>query len=127
LKWAKTILYSFIAITLLVATTGMTLHKHYCMGRLKAVAINQHIDNCSGEDKEPMPCCKDVAQELKVEEVTQTVFDFDSHPHLFQIACIQFFISTKFIPSEEKKHPSKHYPPPIPVADFQANYQVFII
>jgi hypothetical protein len=47
------------------------------MGRLKSVAVYEHAHGCSGSGMtDPMPCCEDVSDVLKVEEMAQTAFDF---------------------------------------------------
>jgi len=127
LKAIKNIANTILAAALLIATTGVTLNKHYCMGRLKSVAVNAHAANCSNADRgEQMPCCKDVSQELKINDITQVSFDFDSRPALFQIAIIQYVLLNKTLLTEEK--PSFKYDPSPPAKlDFQAVFQVFLI
>lgn len=97
------------------------------MGRLKSVAINRHASNCSASGEEKMPCCEDISQELKVEEVTQVGFDFDSQPELFQIAFVQFFLLNLSLTSEQEHFALKYYTPPPPEIDYQADFQVFLI
>ena len=98
------------------------------MGRLKSVAINAHAANCAnGDQKEQMPCCKDVSQELKINDITQVSFDFDSRPDLFQIAAIQNILLNKTLLKEEERPHPKYYPPPLAALDFQAVSQVFLI
>ena len=118
-----------LAVILLIATTGVTLNKHYCLGRLKSVAINEIASPCAGEKGEPiqMPCCEDVTQELKVEEITQVLFDFDGQPDLFELAFIRFFVLDEPILISEKASIPKHYSPPPPEIDVQVDLQVFLI
>lgn len=47
---------------------GVTMHKHYCMGRVKDVAYFEKSKHCAemiGMEQEdcPMSCCKDTEQE----------------------------------------------------------------
>lgn len=124
----KNIANTFLAITLLVATTGITLNKHYCMGRLKSVAVNEHAAHCFAGEEEQMPCCKDVSQELKVEEITTADFDFDANPSLYELAIINFVIVNRDgISSDVDKSHFRHYSPPLPDAEFQIAHQVFLI
>ena len=74
-----------------------------------------------------MPCCEDVSEELKVEDLTQTTFDFDPQPNLFEVAFIQFFVLDQSFSFEEEESLAVHYPPPIPSIDYQIDYQVFLI
>ena len=97
------------------------------MGRLKAVAINQTANPCSESSEKQMPCCDDVSQELKVEEITQNSFDFDSQPDLFQIAFIQFFVLEQSFNDDHQKTLATYYPPPKTATDYQVAYQVFLI
>ena len=78
----------FLAVLLLVATTGVTLNKHYCMGRLKSVAVFVSANPCDNGMEDPMPCCKDTSEELKVDELTKASFDFKSTTDLYLLATI---------------------------------------
>ena len=93
------------------------------------MAINETANPCFGLDGEPMdmPCCNDISQELKVEEITKASFDFSSEPQLFQIALIQFFLVDDPIFQTKEFALNRDYSPPIPVADAQAYLQVFLI
>ena len=67
-----------------------------------------------------MPCCEDVSQELKIKDITQVSFDFESRPDLFQIAAIQDIPFSKTLLKEEGKPHTKHYPIMPAEFDFQA-------
>ncbi len=98
------------------------------MGRLKSVAVFEHAKNCSGTDEaDPMPCCEDVSQELKVNEITQVVFDFDSQPQLYELITIQFIAANISVASQLEKPKFTDYLPPPPTINFQVDHQVFII
>lgn len=123
---AKKIANFFLSLSLLIATTGFTFNAHYCLGQIKSVSINENIKYCNGEEK-PMPCCKDISQELKVEEITQAGFDFDSAPDLYEVAIITWFVSTHTnLQALERTYPPLYSPPPLHT-DFQSSYQVFLI
>lgn len=97
------------------------------MGRLKAVAINEQVSLCAESGEEKLPCCDDIRQEFKIEDVTQIAFDFDSQPDLFEIAFIQFFVFQQSFNSEEQRPLLVHDPPlPAPI-DYQVAYQIFLI
>lgn len=118
-----------LAVLLLVATTGITLNKHYCMGRLKAVAIFEETKACGeNESEEPMPCCKDVSEHMKVEEITEASFDFKSAPDLFQIAIISFITSDKhLVIAASKTLAYSEYPLPLPDQELFILNQNFLI
>lgn len=115
-----------LALILLVATTGITLSKHYCMGRLKSVAINEHAAHCFINESEQMPCCEDVEEELKIEEVTTASFDLDLQPDLYQIAAITFILFNDS-PRHTIVKSSLGKSPPLPDQDFQILHQTFLI
>lgn len=66
-----------LVMLLLFATTGVTLSKHYCMGRLMSVEINDHAQGCQDADENKMPCCENTTEELRIEQLQKTVFDVD--------------------------------------------------
>lgn len=115
-----------LALILLVATTGVTLSKHYCMGRLKSVAINEHASHCFKSETDRMPCCEDVEEELKVEEITTSSFDVDLSPDLYQIASITFVLLHQTSQSVAITFPLEESPP-LPDQDIQVLYQSFLI
>jgi len=80
-----------LASLLLLTTTGISLSKHYCMGRLRSVAVYAHADKCMGGDfEEPMPCCEDTHEVLKVEELHVANVTLDLQPVLFILATIEW-------------------------------------
>jgi len=124
----KNILNSFLAITLLIATTGITLNKHYCMGRLKSVAVNVHAEHCFEGEEEQMPCCKDTSQELKIEEITTVAFDFDANPELFELAIVNHILLKDITHTLEQEKPElQYYDPPLPDKDIPVLIQSFLI
>ncbi|MEM6831265.1 MAG: hypothetical protein AAGA66_01625 [Bacteroidota bacterium] len=124
--WSQIVNVS-LAVVILITTTGVTLNKHYCMGRLKSVSLNEQAATCFHGETEKMPCCEDVHEELKIKEVTTVIFDFDATPHLFQLATISFFtvhLSPDLIGS--KPVPFDESPPPLP-SRLRILHQVFLI
>ncbi len=100
------------------------------MGRLKTVSINEKVNMCSNanEESEPLPCCKDVSEELRIDEVTQTSFDFDGQPDLYELAIITW-ITFGSLPDtfDLDKRQFQYYASPPPDSDFQVSHQVFLI
>ena len=72
LKRAATILFSFVY---LMATSGILVGQHLCMGRVKHSALFQKTEKKCGmsgeEHKGLMPCCEDVWSLEKVEDDQQ--------------------------------------------------------
>ena len=125
MRHANQILHSFLALVLLLATTGVTLNKHYCMGRLKSVAINEVAKQCGEGEK--MPCCEDIAEELKVEEVSTTSFDFDASQDLYELAIINFVLKDSDADFASIFIPEIHTDPPPPDRDITVLVQKFLI
>ena len=55
-----------LAALLLFSTLGITLNKHYCLGRLQSVALFQKDKSCSDKD---MPCCENEQEVLIVDNL----------------------------------------------------------
>ena len=72
LKRAATILFSFVY---LMATSGILVGQHLCMGRVKQIVLFQKTEKkccMSGEEHEGlMPCCEDTWSLEKVEDDQQ--------------------------------------------------------
>ena len=72
LKRAATILFSFVY---LMATSGILVGQHLCMGRVKQIALFQKTEKkccMSGEEHKGLtPCCEDVWSLEKVEDDQQ--------------------------------------------------------
>ena len=98
------------------------------MGQLKSMAVNTHAQSCLDGEEEQMPCCKDVSEELKVEEVTTVAFDFNSNPDSLELAIVNHFLhrNNDFTLKQEKPH-FKYYSPPLPDRDIPVLFQSFLI
>ncbi|MEP5614386.1 MAG: hypothetical protein ABJP45_19195 [Cyclobacteriaceae bacterium] len=124
----RKIVNTLVAIILLIATTGITLNKHYCMGRVKSVAIFHHAENCMGNDLiDPMPCCEDVSQQLKVENLAKASFEFESTLSLNLLAVYYFVLDQRLISFEKDKPEFHDYSPPPPDRDIPVLIQSFLI
>ncbi len=70
---AKKIASICLALLVLVATVGITVNKHYCMGQVRYMAINLKADSCMeamGLESAAgcfMGCCHDTSQQFKAE------------------------------------------------------------
>ncbi|MEP5614455.1 MAG: hypothetical protein ABJP45_19540 [Cyclobacteriaceae bacterium] len=117
----------FLAVLLLVATTGVTLNKHYCMGRLKSVAVFVSANTCEAGKEDPMPCCKDTSEELKVNELTKASFDFKATADLYLLAAITYVLLEDTYSSADKQVEFYNYDPPLPEQDIRVLTQVFRI
>jgi len=99
------------------------------MGRLKAVAIFHQVENCFGGDTETqMPCCEDVHEELKVDDLNPSTFDFKLSPQAYQLV-FNVFPSwvENFYFIEEDNHLVIIKSPPPPLLNLNIAHQVFLI
>ena len=93
------------------------------------MAINVTAKPCydlNGSEK--MPCCDDVTQELKVEEITTAGFDFDASPDLFEITVVDFvLLSEVYLREEQEFSFYQDYPPPLPSEDLYLLFETYLI
>ena len=93
-----------------------------------SIAVNEHATHCFDGEEEQMPCCKDVSEELKIEEITTTGFDFDATPDLFQLAIVSYVLLEDPILDDDPDKPHfQHYSPPLPDKDITVLVQSFLI
>lgn len=115
-------------LLVLLASSGVLLSKHYCLGRLKSVSYFQKANNCCGEgNEETMPCCENVDEFLKLDTFHHTSLDFDFQP----TASLPLMVCFQLLETEptREKHLTLHnlaLPPP-PKRSFVLLYQNFRI
>lgn len=115
-----------LVMLLLFATTGITLSKHYCMGRLMSIEINDHAQGCQDEDEDKMPCCENTTEELKVEQLQKTVFDIDLATNSLLIQEIAYVLSDR--DPQEVSYPFVDiHSPPLIAKDIPLLVQRFLI
>ena len=61
----KRISHIVVAALLLFATTGMTVHQHYCQGSLVETSIFHELDFCCGEGAD---CCNNESETFQLDE-----------------------------------------------------------
>lgn len=83
-----------LALLILASTAGITVHKHYCMGKVRNVALMHKADNCLGESDMDMPfdCCKDTVEEFKVDDLAKVDFNFDISPDLYLVTALAYYL-----------------------------------
>ena len=97
------------------------------MGRLKSVAVFVSANPCDNGTEDPMPCCKDTSEELKVDELTKASFDFKSATDLYLLATITYVLLEDSYTSTDKEAQFYNYDPPLPDQDIRVLHQVFRI
>ena len=69
-----------MAVVMLIATTGFSMNKHYCMGSLKSVKVyfsdqHDHSDDACGDMGRMMECCDDEHSQWKIQDLTKNQDD----------------------------------------------------
>ncbi len=123
-----------MAMILLVSSIGVVMHKHYCMGRLKNVALFTKADSCMSAmglaDNEPCPmgCCEDTVEEYKVDNLEKGHFTFDARPDLQLLAVFVYSVVQLNLDNETSDHnPYQNYKPPLIAQDVPVMVQSFLI
>jgi len=129
----KNIVHISLAVLLLVATMGMSINKHYCMGQLKSVAIYMDAPNCfdlAGEKgKSSMGCCETTSDFFQVDDDRQSVsYQFDIEADYTLLYAYGEYESGKMaLLSSRVPQKNQYYKPPIPEQDVLIKVQSFLI
>lgn len=120
-----------MAVVLLIATTGFSMNKHYCMGNLKSMQVyfsdhHDHADDACGDMGRMMGCCDDEHTQWKVEDLNK-----QSDENLF--VAVDFAFEAALITPPEYIHLSEEpvvpaipdYSVPDPPEDLLVSHQVF--
>lgn len=129
------ILNIFLALLLLLSTSGVTLHKHYCMGQLKNIAVFKEAKSCMDKmdmDENAlacaMSCCEDVEEEFKVTDLNKAAFGFNLVPELHLVAVLTYLFIDLDLFSSVKRHSSYlNYKPPLIDPDITVLIQSFLL
>lgn len=99
------------------------------MGRLKSVALFEAAGSCIDRGfEEPMPCCEDISEEWKVDELTQTSFDFEIDPGYHLLATTIYLIEDQTQQTKEFTNTKyKNFAPPLIDRDIPVLVQSFLI
>ena len=99
------------------------------MGRLKSVAVFHSAENCMGKGfEDPMPCCEDVSEQLKVDDLAKATFDFKSTTDFYLVAVISFvLLDNSYTTNENDKPKFSNYLAPPPDRDIPVEIQSFLI
>ncbi|MEL7145081.1 MAG: hypothetical protein AAFO69_01830 [Bacteroidota bacterium] len=133
MKIQRKILHVSMAIVLMVATTGFSMNKHYCMGSIKSMQVyfsqqHDHTDDACGGSERMMDCCDDEHMQLKVDELSKQTEDI-------HLGALDFaFTITEITPPEflhlsDSKEDSREpdYLIPDPPGDLYVAHQVFLL
>ncbi len=130
MKLLKNILHYALTLMLLIATTGVTLNKHYCMGRLKSVAVFHKAESCKTKFgwECPKHCCDDQQEEYKVEDLSKVNHNYDFSPELQLISVIDYAVILDELYSEDTDKPQYlNYKPPLIDQNIPVQVQSFLL
>ncbi|MEO1050517.1 MAG: hypothetical protein AAFX87_07815 [Bacteroidota bacterium] len=100
------------------------------MGRLKTVSYFEKADNCGGDEASSMrdmPCCEDISEEYKVEDLQKVNFDFTS-ANLSFIAVVTYVLLDVDLLSVSASHDHYlNYKPPLIAQNVPILVQSFLL
>jgi hypothetical protein len=130
MQFFKNIANVSMVVILMIATMGVTLNKHYCMGQLRNVSLFQQVASCeegmgmSGE----MDCCEDVTQEFKVEDFNKVKIDVKTDTNFNLLAVFTFvLIDYELVGIDTNDANYLSYIPPLIEKDIPILLQSFLI
>jgi len=77
MQMIKRISHIIVAALLLVASSGFTIHQHYCQGSLVETSVFHELDFCCGDGAD---CCHNESETFQLEEDFASfvqIIDFD--------------------------------------------------
>lgn len=121
-----------LIVILLLATTGVTMHKHYCMGRLKNVSFYEEAHSCMKlagmDDSCPMDCCKDTSEEFRIDDLQTTSFDFTLQTQYHLLWTSSLTVDLPLLAFESRFFLQSHpYKPPLIVRNIPVQVQSFLL
>ena len=120
-------------LLVLMGTTGFTLHKHYCLGKLKHITVFEEAKTCMSEmdmDKEPCPmdCCDTTSEQLQVEDLQKAHYQFDFAPQLKLISLVDYLLTNEIGTLDESvTYHTTPDPPPLIEHDIYISVQSFLL
>lgn len=112
----KKFLLFILSIVYLTASTGATIHMHYCMDKL--VSVNFQDDgseciSCGMSNQKDNGCCKDEHKQIKVDkEQTPSTYDYEASNAFAQEYVSGYSLVPQFIYSSRAiSYPISHAPP----------------
>jgi hypothetical protein len=111
----KKMLLVILSCLYLVATSGMQVQQHYCMGKLRSSSIGfKEAKTCNscGMEVGSNHCCHDEAQWLKVDDNHQaTTSGFIPLPFVIALSPVQFYFQQPVFSSVTLVRVNNHSPP----------------
>ena len=132
-----------LALVVIITTMGVTVHKHYCKGRLVETAVfvktkHSHceqkmamkMDHCQMHDSKPIAkddCCSEKSEFYLIDDlcnITELSVEFKS---LSLQAVVLYFVTDLFSDQENILITHKKYKPPLIAQDVHILVQSFLL
>ncbi len=129
----RQIFATFLALLIVVSSTGFTLHKHYCLGELKSMSLNQETNTCMSDmeaegESCPLECCERTVEELKLEEIQRVTFEQELTPPLKLVSLVLYVaLPSTLLQEPYLKQFYRNYHPPLIDEDIPVRIQSFLI
>lgn len=128
----RTLAHIFLAALILFSSTGITMHKHYCLGELKSVSLYQKADTCNPDtdtaENCPFHCCDDEVEQYKSDDFGKASFEFKTASVSTLIAILSYFHidfdQDRFL---RAYHTYTDYSPPLIDQDIPVMVQSFLL
>ena len=129
-------IFLIVTIIYLAASTGATVHLHYCMGRIADVDLMHHAEKVCGLCGMEKPadgdngCCKDETETIKISIDQKTTLGqlFLFEQPFTDIIALQVPVLPGFkLINDEKVPPVSHAPPrsrQVPIYLIQSNFRI---
>ncbi|MFY0652896.1 MAG: hypothetical protein JXQ96_12710 [Cyclobacteriaceae bacterium] len=124
------ILTAFLALTVLMGSTGISLHKHHCMGMVRDISFFHAPDTCGGEMEmnDDMGCCHNTSEEYKADDYHQITVKYQLAPKFEYIASFNFEIESIASAGFDKtQFKFLNYKPPLIAQDLPILVQSFLL
>lgn len=115
----KRFLVTILSILYMASALSLTVHVHYCMGRLASVSFNHSDEDRCGKcgmkkTERSKNCCKDDYKTFKANDHQQAKASFDfSHKQIAGAILPSYFLSSEFAISQYRDRKIIAYAPPL--------------
>ena len=106
----RKISHIILSLLLLLATTGITVHQHYCMGKVVKTGYLHEPSPCCGEEND---CCSNESETFQLNEdytASHNIPDFQDN--YFEIPELRLLFSSRLTVSQSQGETKKVLRPP---------------